>query len=162
MTLYSNLFTFPVHISNTWPLNTCPTNQVDIQMKIEGPRTKVAYPNEKCGELSEMPKNVLKSYPPLRRNTWKSILIFRMFWECSEMNFALTPTLGGYNQWICGLGQSVSQPFHKGMEYFLCQTYVILYYWWRCLVCTRISHGYNRKEHSSQYIETETGTWHCM
>ena len=32
--------------------------------------------------------------------------------ECSEMNYALTPTLGGYNQWICGLDHSGSQPFN--------------------------------------------------
>ena len=40
------------------------------------------------------------------------------FFECSEyseMNFALTPTLGGYNQWICELDHSAaghgSQPY---------------------------------------------------
>ena len=35
----------------------------------ERPRTRVAYPNEKYGELSEMPRNVLKIISPLRRNT---------------------------------------------------------------------------------------------
>ena len=28
------------------------------------------------------------------------------------MNFALTPTLGGYNQWICEVDHSGSQPFN--------------------------------------------------
>ena len=32
------------------------------------------------------------------------------------MNFALTPTLGGRNQWICGLGHSGSRRCSKEVE----------------------------------------------
>ena len=55
----------------------------------------MGYPNKKRGKLSEMPRKSM----------------FFECSECSEMNFALTPTLGGYNQWICGLDHSGSQPF---------------------------------------------------
>ena len=42
----------------------CANFMLDTIDIIEGLRTRVGYPNKKCGELSEMPRNVLKSYPP--------------------------------------------------------------------------------------------------
>ena len=43
------------------------------------------------------------------------------------MNFALTPALGGRNQWICGLGHSCSQPFncHDHMYTSQCEDVVV-------------------------------------
>ena len=55
-----------------------------------------------------MPRIVLKSYPPSEEMP-ENQEVFECS-ECSEMNFALTPALGGCNQWICGLATLVLSP----------------------------------------------------
>ena len=40
------------------------------------------------------------------------------------MNFALTPILGACNQWICGLGHSLSQPFNYSNDLLFVSYYM--------------------------------------
>ena len=60
---------------------------------IEEPRTRVAYSTKKCVELPAIHKNGFKKKKKLRRIACKFGKI--EYSECSEMHFAMTPSLGG-------------------------------------------------------------------
>ena len=72
---------------------------------IEGPRTRVGYPNKIVWNAQKCIKNHI---PPQKKCLKIKIFWrFRMFWNefCTYSHFR------GYKQWICGLDHSGSQPF---------------------------------------------------
>ena len=70
---------------------------------IEGPRARVAYPNNNlsvCNCLNWNAQKCIKNHIPPQKNAWWSCIFECSDQECSERNFVVTPTVGVCNQWI--------------------------------------------------------------